>query len=211
IQTDAAINPGNSGGPLLNTNGEVIGINTMKTSIAGYSQYGGMVSAEGLGFAIPINDAKTAAEEIIQYGEVVSGPEKANGEDAATGQAAEIRAGIGFSYEPVTAEDAQNWNAPQGIIVRYILQGSPAEEQGLMVSDIITELDGVDLTGGAEAPSFANKQVGDVVTAKVWREGQEIEMSFTLVDVAAIESAIEQQRDFQLPDGFELPEGFELP
>ncbi|MDL2237059.1 trypsin-like peptidase domain-containing protein [Christensenellaceae bacterium OttesenSCG-928-K19] len=196
LQTDAAINPGNSGGPLLNTNGEVIGINTMKTSTAGYSQYGESISAEGLGFAIPINDAKAAAEELIQYGSVQGSGESAEGEDAAAEEEQGIKPGIGFSYQVVTPEDAKLWESPRGIVVQYIIQGSPADQAGLMVSDIITELDGVDLTGGADAPTFESRSVGDTVTAKVWRDGQELDLEFVLVDLNELES---QQQQQQLP------------
>ena len=91
IQTDAAINPGNSGGPLLNTGGQVIGINTMKSTFAGYDSYGNAVSADGISFAIPISDALPVITEIIQTGKYQ-------------------RPGIGISYYPIDSETSNKNN-----------------------------------------------------------------------------------------------------
>lgn len=167
IQTDAAINPGNSGGPLFNTNGEVIGITTMKTVYAGISESGSAIAAEGIGYAVPINTAREVSEYLLENGSVPV-PEKP---------------GIGFTYRPVDAQDAQMWGVPQGIMIASVAPGSPAERAGLREYDVIVQLDGVDLANGAEVPSFSDKSVGDTVAAQVWRNGQTYEMEFELVDL----------------------------
>jgi len=114
IQTDAAINPGNSGGPLVNVRGEAIGITT---AIVPYAQ--------GIGFAIPIDEVKTFLESIRKYGKAV-------------------RAWIGVYVTDVTPELVKAYKLPvaNGVIVLRVLRGSPADEVGLMPSDIIVEVDG---------------------------------------------------------------------
>lgn len=165
LQTDAAINPGNSGGPLLNSQGQVIGINTMKSIYAGTDEYGNNISAEGIGFAIPISDAMDIVETLIRDGAIV-------------------KPGIGFSYEPISAEDAELWGTPKGIIIKLVQAGSPAQQAGLRVNDIITQIDGVDLTAeNAEVPTFSKRQVGDKIPAIVWREGVEYQTEFVLSDL----------------------------
>ena len=98
IQVDAAINPGNSGGPLFNMKGEVVGINSAKTVVASYDENGKTISAEGLGFALPINDAMKVAEQIISEGGV-------------------SRPGIGVSVITIDEEMAAKFNVPQGVLV----------------------------------------------------------------------------------------------
>lgn len=114
IQTDAAINPGNSGGPLINARGEVIGV---ATAIIPYAQ--------GIGFAIPINTVKRFLEMIRKYG-------------------APVRAWLGIYVTPVTNEVATLYDLPvnEGVIIVNIVPGSPAEEYGLKVGDIIIEAAG---------------------------------------------------------------------
>ncbi len=121
IQTDAAINPGNSGGPLINLDGQVIGINT---AIA--SQSGGYM---GVGFAIPINMAKSIEEQLIKSGKVTRGY-------------------LGLAAQDVTAEMAQLLGIPQaeGAIVAEIVKDSPADKAGLQSNDILLEMDGKKIT-----------------------------------------------------------------
>jgi len=164
LQTDAAINPGNSGGPLLNDKGEVIGINTMKTIFAGVDSYGNTISAEGIGFAIPITSAMDIVDVLIEDGGIV-------------------KPGIGFTYSSISAEDAELWQTPTGILIAEVNPGSPAQEAGLKPNDIITEIDGVDLTDGAEVPVFSDRAVGDTISATVWREGKEYSVEFVLADL----------------------------
>ncbi len=170
LQTDAAINFGNSGGPLFNASGEVIGINTMKSVYAGQDGYGNLVSAEGIGFAVPINTAMDVAQQLIETGSVPM----------------PVKLGVGFSYSPISAEDAQMWQVPQGIMIGQVVEDGPAAQAGLQVNDIITEIDGVDLTTGAAVPSFADRQVGDKVSATVWRNGQTYQVEFVLADLNAL-------------------------
>jgi serine protease Do len=121
IQTDAAINPGNSGGPLLNLSGEVVGINTaIFTRTGGYA---------GIGFAIPINMAKTVMRSLIDQGKVVRG-------------------WLGVSIQPLNEELAQSfgYEGSQGILVGDVTVGGPAERAGLKPGDIILEMAGQPVT-----------------------------------------------------------------
>ncbi len=176
LQTDAAINPGNSGGPLLNAKGEVIGINTMKSIFAGTDGYGNTISAEGIGFSIPINKAMEIAQTLIRDGSIA-------------------KPGIGFTYTAITAEDAELWGTPKGILVQGVNAGSPAQKSGLKVNDIITEIDGVDLTAeGATVPKFSEREVGEVINASVWRDGTLYQAEFTLADLSQLK---EEQQPIQ--------------
>lgn len=113
IQTDASINPGNSGGPLLNSKGEVIGINTAKIQ-----------TGEGLGFSIPINDIKRIAEEVIATGEY---------SNVALG----VKAATLENYERILGIDL---SAEHGVVVVEIQAGTPAENAGVKVGDVITNI-----------------------------------------------------------------------
>lgn len=112
IQTDAAINPGNSGGPLVNVKGEVIGINT--AIIAG---------AQGLGFAVPINQAKWIMEQILKYGKVYRGK-------------------LGVVIQPLTPELGKYFDLDYGVIITQVMKNSPAEKAGLKAGDIIIAVNG---------------------------------------------------------------------
>ncbi len=117
IQTDAAINPGNSGGPLVNLEGDVVGINT-----AIFSRSGGYM---GIGFAIPVNMAKKIRDQLIEHGEVKRGR-------------------LGVYIQDMTPELAESFglDKPEGILVTQIVEDSPAEDAGLKRGDIIIALDG---------------------------------------------------------------------
>lgn len=117
LQTDAAINPGNSGGALLNNRGEVIGINSSK-----YSD----TDVEGIGFAIPINDAKLIFEDLITKKQV-------SGENAAY---------LGVQVEDVTAVISESYNMPLGVFVKEVYRGTAADQYGIKAGDIITRIDG---------------------------------------------------------------------
>ncbi len=129
IQTDAAINPGNSGGPLLNANGEVVGINTLVRSGPG----------AGLGFAIPINRAREIAKQLIEDGKV-SHP----------------MIGVSLSKVPVRKTGARN-HENAGAMIRYVIPGAPAEVGGLKVGDIILAVGEKNVTGPEEVITFINK------------------------------------------------------
>ncbi len=144
IQTDAAINPGNSGGALLNSKGEVIGINTVKISSTGY---------EGLGFAIPINDAMEIAESLIANGYVKGRPS------------------LGVYIETKYTEDyAKAIKAPVGVLVKDVIPLSGAYNAGLKPGDVIVEFNGVPVKSFTELENEKNKnKAGDVIHLKVYR------------------------------------------
>ena len=161
IQTDAAINPGNSGGPLTTLNGEVVGINTL---VAGRAEPG--VPAQGIGFAIAINTAKQIADEIVSTGKAT-------------------HPYVGVSYIPLTPAIAAQLNvtATKGALVQSVVDGSPAAKAGLQKGDIVTKVDGQELTTDS---SFANTveshKVGDTLTLTVVRNGQTMQVPVTLAE-----------------------------
>ena len=156
IQTDAAINQGNSGGPLLNINGDVIGVNT-----AIYSTNGGSV---GLSFAIPSNLASNVRDSILKSGRYE-------------------RPYIGISVLDLTQEIKKQRNIPYstGIMVQQVYSGSPAAKYGLKVEDIILEINGKTVTSaGAFIGELAAKKVGETVNLKVFSGGKEKNISMKL-------------------------------
>ena len=128
IQTDAAINPGNSGGALLNTAGEVIGINSVK-----YSD----TSVEGIGYAIPMDTAKPIIEELITK-------EKVDESNSAY---------LGIAGVDVTSDVAKTYNMPTGVYVAQVMEGAAAEQAGIQKGDVITKFDGKDVTSMEELSS----------------------------------------------------------
>jgi len=154
IQTDAAINPGNSGGPLLNSSGEVIGINTA-------------IAAEGqnIGFAIPINVAKELIKNFEKRGGVFERPF------------------LGVRYKMIDRQTALLNDVVEGAYVVEVVKGSPAEKAGIEVEDIITEFDGKKIKGSDDqslAKLILEKRIGETVSLKVWRNGETITLSVTL-------------------------------
>ena len=153
IQTDAAINSGNSGGALVNSDGQVIGVNFLKVSGTG---------VEGLGFAIPINDAKEIAEQLIQYNKVK-------------------RPYMGISGIDIDSDDARRYSLVEGIYVRSVEDFSAAQKADIRIGDVIIEMDGQKVTNMNELNALKNAhQIGDEVTLKVNRSGKEIEIKLTL-------------------------------
>jgi serine protease Do len=152
IQTDAAINPGNSGGPLLNSAGQVIGVNTA-------------VSAQGqnIGFAIPINVVKEAVENFNQTGQF-------------------NRPFLGVRYQTVSKDLAILNEVPEGAYIREVVQGSPAEKAGIQEGDIIIKIQETRLTGdNAELSKLLQqKKAGEQVTVRIWRDGKEQDLQVTL-------------------------------
>ncbi|HEX2998777.1 MAG TPA: trypsin-like peptidase domain-containing protein [Armatimonadota bacterium] len=158
IQTDAAINPGNSGGPLLNINGQVIGINTLVVR--------GPVGTSGLGFAIPINIAKDFINDIRRYGRV-------------------IHPWIGVAYTDIDEEVATRFHLPvsKGVLVLSVERGSPAEQAGLHERDIITAADGKPIDdGGALRQTIRGHQVGQTVALTVLRDGRHLTVTVRLAE-----------------------------
>ncbi|MCL6519876.1 MAG: trypsin-like peptidase domain-containing protein [Armatimonadetes bacterium] len=151
IQTDAAINKGNSGGPLLDMEGRVIGINT---AIA--SPTGGFI---GLGFAIPINDAKEILDELITNGRVVRG-------------------WLGIGIQQLTPVLAEYYNVKSGVLVAYVDEKGPASFAGLKSEDIIISYGGVPINNVADLKRLvAHTEPGNRVTLAIVRDGKEINIS----------------------------------
>lgn len=163
IQTNATINPGNSGGPLINSRGQVIGINTLKLT----SKY------EGIGFSIPINSAVKIFNQLIADGEVTD-----RDGSFVTGQGS-----IGITqYSEVTEREAEYYNIPQGILVIQINRNSSAAAAGLRRGDIITAFCGETVKTAQEINTAKNKyKAGDEVTITVFRDGEgEFDITFKL-------------------------------
>ena len=150
IQTDAAINPGNSGGPLVDTSGEVIAINTAK-----------MPYAHGIGFAVPINIAKSVVNELIQNGRVINRP------------------WIGISYVKITRQLAQYYRLPttEGVLIANVEPHSPADYAGLRKGDIIEAIDGKRIDDTVEISlNLRKKNISDKIMMSVNRYGQRFEV-----------------------------------
>ena len=161
IQTNAALNNGNSGGPLINCYGQVIGINTIKMS----SYYSSSASVEGLGFAIPINSAKPIIDELIEKG-YVSG-----------------RPAIGISSDTLPIAFRIYYNLPSGVYVASVSPGSDAAAKGIAKGDIITAINGTEVSTLDELNTVKNQFVaGDTVTLTVYRSGQYYDVDVRLVD-----------------------------
>src|SRR3989344_2078315 len=142
IQTDAAINPGNSGGPLLNSAGQVIGVNVATTE-----------GAQNIGFAIPIESVKPIIDEFVNTGAVT-------------------RAYMGIRYRVITKDVAILNEVPQGAYIQEIVAGSPAEKSGIKVGDIITKIDGRGVSSdNTIADSIRSKKPGQNVSVEIWSEG----------------------------------------
>ena len=175
IQTDAAINPGNSGGPLLNSNGDVIGINTAIFSFSGGYQ--------GIGFAIPINRAKEVATQLITDGRYA-------------------RPWLGLSGLALSKQLSKSLNVglDEGVLVVETVQGSPAEQAGLrggykeviiqnirlaIGGDVIVSLDNMKISSMRQlVREIERYQVGDVVSLGIWRSGQRLTLDVNLQEKA---------------------------
>jgi serine protease Do len=153
IQTDAAINQGNSGGALLNSKGQVIGINSAKIAASG---------VEGLGFSIPINDAWPVVDQLIRYGYVRGRPY------------------MGISGREISSVYASYYGISPGIYVIDVVKGSPAEKAGIRTGDIIVAMAGktVETTRDLDMIKESYKP-GDAVTVTVERNGRKLNLNLT--------------------------------
>jgi serine protease Do len=152
IQTDAAINPGNSGGPLLNSAGQVIGINVAIAS-----------SAENISFAIPINIVREALDQFAETGRFAPKPY------------------LGVQYQMIDQKTAVLNSVPQGAYVVEVVVGSPAETAGIEVDDIITKFDGEALSeDNSLAEVISKKKAGDRLELEIWRDGEVSSVSVVL-------------------------------
>lgn len=159
IQTDVAINPGNSGGPLINMRGEVVGINSQI-----YSRSGGFM---GISFAIPMDEAMRISDQLRATGRVSRGR-------------------IGVQIAPVTKDVAESigLGRAQGVLVRGVEEGSPAEKAGLEAGDIITRFDGKPIDKPADLPrAVGNTKPGSKVGITVFRRGSLQDLSITVAEV----------------------------
>jgi serine protease Do len=166
IQTDAAINRGNSGGPLVNLDGEVVGINSNIISSTGMNA--------GLGFAVPSKLARTAVEQLIKGGRVARG-----------------YMGVGLKSlkelqesEPALAKKIDKTTRDAGgIYVQDVVPGEPAAEAGMKPGDVILSLDGKRITEASELVDYISmKAPGDVVKCDIWRDGKTLSISATLAE-----------------------------
>ena len=157
IQTDAAINPGNSGGPLLNSAGEVVGINTLVRSGPG----------AGLGFAIPINRAKTIALQLVNQG-----------------RASHPMVGIGLSTVPAPTPGGI---VPPGAVVRSVMPGGPGALAGLQLNDVIVSVAGQPVRNPAEVVTAIDRSgVGQPLVLNVQRQGKQLPVTVRPVEMSAL-------------------------
>jgi serine protease Do len=157
IQTDAAINPGNSGGPLLNTRGEVVGLNTLIVT-------GGLQQSAGVGFSVPINVAKEILPQLRETGKVVRG-------------------WMGVSIQPITEELAKTYRMDEakGALISDVTANSPAAKAGLEPDDVVVEVDGRRVEDNNDLSRYiASRAPGTNVRLKVLRGGAEKQISLTL-------------------------------
>jgi serine protease Do len=159
IQTDAAINPGNSGGPLVNAEGQVIGINT-----AILRESGNNVPIEGINFAISINPVKEVLGQLINTGKVT-------------------RAWLGVTIQDITQAMAKQFGVEpgKGVVVADVLSGSPAAKAGMKTGDVITQIDGQAITSASQLQHVVMfEQVGKTVTVNIVRDKKPMSVQVTL-------------------------------
>ena len=173
LQTNCAINPGNSGGPLFDSYGNVVGIVSAK-----YTESTSGVSAEGLGFALPINDVKTIIQDLIDHGYVTGKPYM----------------GIQVTSVP---DYAQHYGVSAGAYVESVAPGSCAEKAGLQTNDIIVAIDGtaIDSSTALTAALSSNYRAGDTAKLTVLRGSSQVELTITFDEKNADTEAANQPQD----------------
>ncbi|OGE19311.1 hypothetical protein A3J19_00565 [Candidatus Daviesbacteria bacterium RIFCSPLOWO2_02_FULL_41_8] len=154
IQTDAAINPGNSGGPLLNSAGQVIGVNVATTE-----------GAQNIGFAIPINSVKKITDEFIRTGSV-------------------SRPFLGVSYRFLSKDIAIMYEMPPGAYIQDVVPDSSADQAGIKQGDVITKVDGQAVDSEKKiSETISNKKIGDRLDLTVWNDSKERSVTATLQEL----------------------------
>lgn len=154
VQTDAAINPGNSGGPLLNSAGQVIGVNVAVTE-----------GAQNIGFAIPINSVKKIVNEFVDKGSV-------------------SRPYLGIKYRFISKDVAILNEVPQGAYVQEVMPGSAADKVGIKEGDIINKIDGKTVDAESKiSETITNKKIKDNVVLNIWNDGKERNVSAILEEL----------------------------
>lgn len=153
IQTDAAINPGNSGGPLLNSAGQVIGVNVATTE-----------GAQNIGFAIPINSVKAIVDEFVANGTVT-------------------KAFLGIRYRLVTRDLAIMNELPQGAYIQEVVEDSPAQKAGIAPGDIITKINGQDIDSQHKiSDTIQSKKPGEQINLDIWTDTKTRNINVTLAN-----------------------------
>ena len=178
IQTDTSINPGNSGGPLLNSYGEVVGIVSAKYSSTGSNGE----TAEGLGFAIPINDVSSMIQDIMTNGYVSN------------------RAYLGATIGTLNASMAQQYryDITEGAFVYSVEDGGPADQAGLQLGDVITAIDDTEITSLDDLTAARKSYTaGDTCTLTVYRQGETITLQLTWGAAPAEQQAESQSQTQQ--------------
>ena len=156
IQTDAAINPGNSGGPLLNSGGQVIGVNVATTD-----------QAQNISFAIPINSVKSIVDEFVAKGTV-------------------SRPFLGVRYRFISRDVAILNEVPQGVFIQEVVVGGPAQKAGVEAGDIITKINGEAVDNENKiAETIQKSSIGQRLELDIWRDGKELKVTATLEDLPA--------------------------
>lgn len=156
IQTDAAINPGNSGGPLLNSAGQVIGVNVATTE-----------GAQNIGFAIPINSVKAIVDEFVSKGTV-------------------SRPFLGIRYRFISRDVAILNEVPQGAFIQELVEGGPAQKAGVEAGDIITKINGEAVDNENKiAETIQKGSIGQRLELDIWRDDRELKVTATLEDLPA--------------------------
>ncbi|MCD8340537.1 MAG: trypsin-like peptidase domain-containing protein [Clostridiales bacterium] len=184
LQTDCTINSGNSGGPLFNAYGEVIGIVNAKYSSSAYDT--STATIEGIGFAIPINDAVDIMNDLMEYGYVTGKPY------------------LGISVSTISSIMAQMYPDQYvvGAYVNSVNEGSCAETAGLQAGDIITAVDGVEITSSAELiDAKGNHKAGEEMTLLVYRSGEYYTITVTLDEEQPEETTSSDSSESESDDG----------
>ena len=179
FQTDCAINSGNSGGPIFDMNGNVVGITTAKYSSSGYSN---SASVEGIGFCIPINDAMSIVNDLMQYGYVKG------------------RVSMGVSVRAMDNTVAQYYNLPTGVYVADVTSGSAADNAGIQKGDLICAIDGDETTSvAALKQKLKDYTPGDSATVSIYRTetGDKLDVTITFDEMQAETTTENQQTENQ--------------
>lgn len=162
IQTNAAINEGNSGGPLLDMAGRVIGITNMKAMSSA-------TTVEGIGFAIPTVTVSQVVSQLLSSGDVSGRPT------------------IGIIVSPVTEQVSEYYEIPNGLYISSVNKGSDAEKQGIKPGDILTAVNGTEISTNEEVTAIKNTlQAGDSIHLTIWRDGEVKEFDILLMEASDI-------------------------
>ena len=185
LQTNCAINPGNSGGPLFNMKGEVVGITTAKFS--GSTSSG--ASIEGIGFAIPIDDVMSMIDDLKEFGYLKN------------------QAYLGVTVLNMDPRTASMYSLPSGSFVQSVVEGGCAQKAGLQAKDIIIAVGDYQVDSNASLTSALRKfKAGDTTTIKVFRAGQEVELTITFDEKPQVTEP-QQEQTVQTEPQSNVPQG----